>query len=128
MLLCALFKVIGTKYVQQTVGDRSFKKFYCVLWLSHSEHVKKHNLPKKLNVLHSPAKLELLTLLDAGGRGGADPPLALSDFVRDAPTNSKFLDFYQLHPYFHLIKSFFTFFCDFYKNITIKKNLKVICV
>ena len=40
--------------------------------------------------------------------------------LRDAPTNSKFLDFSQLHPYFHLVKSFFTFFCNFYKKITIK--------
>ena len=31
--------------------------------------------------------------------------------VVDAPTNSKFLGFSQLHPYFHLVKSFFTFFC-----------------
>ena len=30
--------------------------------------------------------------------------------VVDAPINSKFLEFSQLHPYFHLVKSFFTFF------------------
>ena len=42
----------------------------------------------------------LLTLLDAGHY---QLPL-------DAPINSKFLDFSQLHPYFHLVKSFFTSF------------------
>ena len=45
----------------------------------------------------------------------------------DAPTNSKFLDFSQLHLYFHLVKSFFTFFCIFYKKNTVKfffSNLK----
>ena len=40
--------------------------------------------------------------------------------VVDAPTNSKFLDFSQLHLYFHLVKSFFTFFCNFYKKITVE--------
>ena len=40
--------------------------------------------------------------------------------VGDAPTNSKFLDFSNKHPYFHLVKSFFTFFCNFYKKITVK--------
>ena len=46
---------------------RSFKKFYWVergaLWLSHSEDAKKNNLPKKLNVLLFPAKLELLNYI-----------------------------------------------------------------
>ena len=40
--------------------------------------------------------------------------------VVDAPTNSKFLDFSLLHLYFYLVKSFFTFFCNFYKKITVK--------
>ena len=39
--------------------------------------------------------------------------------VMDAPNNSKFLDFSQLHPYFHPVFSFFTFFCNFYKKITV---------
>ena len=62
-----------------------------------------------------------LTLLDPGG-GLARPPLGVISChsVEDAPTNSKFLDFSQLHPYFHLVKSFFTFFCNFYKKITVK--------
>ena len=40
------------------------------------------------------------------------PPLGVISChsVVDAPTNSKFLDFSQLHLYFHLVKSFFTFF------------------
>ena len=52
-----------------------------------------------------------LTLLDAGG-GLARPPLGVISrhSVGDAPTNSKFLDFSQFDPYFHLVKSFFTFF------------------
>ena len=36
--------------------------------------------------------------------------------VGDAPTNPKFLDFYQFEPYFHLVESFFIFFCNFYKK------------
>ena len=36
--------------------------------------------------------------------------------VVDAPTNPKFLDFSQFDPYFHLVKSFFIFFCNFYKK------------
>ena len=57
------------------------------------------------------------------GEGGPHgPPLGVISChsVVDAPTNSKFLDFSQLHLYFHLVKSFFTFFCNFYKKITIK--------
>ena len=60
-------------------------------------------------------------------RGGShEPPLGVFSHhsVGDAPTNPKFLDFYQFDPYFHLVKSFFTFFCNFYKNITVKKNFR----
>ena len=61
--------------------------------------------------------------------GFARTPLGVirSHSVVDAPTNSKFLDFSQLHLYFHLVKSFFTFFCIFYKKNTVKfffSNLK----
>ena len=38
----------------------------------------------------------------------------------DAPTNPKFLDFSQFDPYFHLVKSFFIFFCNFYKKNAVK--------
>ena len=50
------------------------------------------------------------------------PPLGVISChsVGDAPTNSKFLDFSNKHPYFHLVKSFFTFFCNFYEKITVK--------
>ena len=55
-----------------------------------------------------------------GGPHG--PPLGVISChsLEDAPNNSKFLDFSQLHLYFHLVKSFFTFFCNFYKKITVK--------
>ena len=67
-------------------------------------------------------KLNFLTLLDAGGRGLSRPPLDVISrhFVGDAPTNSKFLDFSNKHPYFHLVKSFFIFFCNFHQKITVK--------
>ena len=57
-----------------------------------------------------------------GGESPQGPPLDVISChsVRDAPTNSKFIEFSQLHLYFHLVKSFFTFFCNFYKKITIK--------
>ena len=32
------------------------------------------------------------------------PGIISSHLVEDAPTNSKFLDFSQLYPYFHLVK------------------------
>ncbi len=56
------------------------------------------------------------------GGGLARPSLGVISrhSVGDAPTNSKFLDFSQFDPYFHLVKSFFTFFCNFYKKITVK--------
>ena len=62
-----------------------------------------------------------LTLLDAGG-GSHEPPLGVISHhsVGDAPTNPKFLDFSQFDPYFHLVKSFFTFFCFFCRKITVK--------
>ena len=51
-----------------------------------------------------------------GERGGLHG-LPLRIIIRhSAPTNSKFLDFSQLHSYLHLEKSFFTFFCTFYKK------------
>ena len=40
--------------------------------------------------------------------------------LEDAPTNFKFLDFSQFDPYFHLVKSVFTFFCTFYRKISVK--------
>ena len=40
--------------------------------------------------------------------------------VGDAPTNSKFLDFSNKHPYFHLVKSFFTFFFTSKKKMASK--------
>ena len=69
--------------------------------------------------------ISLLTLYHVGG-GPHGPPLGVISChsVGDAPTNSKFLDFSQLHPYFHLVKSFFTFFCNFYKKITVKKKFR----
>ena len=36
-----------------------------------------------------------------------NPPPGLSAAILYAPTNSKFLDFSQFNPYFHLVKSFF---------------------
>ena len=59
----------------------------------------------------------ILTLYHVGG-GPHGPPLGVISchFVGDAPTNPKFLDFSQFDPYFHLVKSFFTFFCNFYKK------------
>ena len=57
-----------------------------------------------------------------GGGGLARPPLGVISChsVEDAPTNSKFLDFSQFDPYFHLVKSVFTFFCNFYPKISVK--------
>ena len=47
-----------------------------------------------------------LNPITPGGGGLARPPLGVISChsVVDAPTNSKFLDFSQLHPFFHLIK------------------------
>ena len=44
----------------------------------------------------------------------------MSNYVGDAPTNPKFLDFSQFDPYFHLVKSFFILFCNFYKKNAVK--------
>ena len=55
------------------------------------------------------------TLLDVGG-SGQTPPWRYQPPLGDAPTNSKFVDFSQFDPYFHLVKSFFIF----YKKITVK--------
>ena len=60
----------------------------------------------------------------------ARPPLGVISChsVGDAPTNSKFLDFSNKHPYFHLVKSFFTFSFYFlqknylHKQISAKKD------
>ena len=59
-----------------------------------------------------------------GGPHGPTLGVISCHSVGDAPTNSKFLDFSQIHPYFHLVKSFFTFFCNFYKKITVKKFVR----
>ena len=48
----------------------------------------------------------------------ARPCPFIQKIILDAPTNSKFLDFSQLHPYFHLVKSFFIFFCNFHNKQT----------
>ena len=55
-----------------------------------------------------------------GGSGKTPLGVISCHSVGDAPTNSKFLDFSNKHSYFHLVKSFFTFFCNFYKKITVK--------
>ena len=47
------------------------------LWLSHSEDAKKHHLPKKLNVLHFPEKLELLSYINCKNKD----ELKNSDFI-----------------------------------------------
>jgi len=62
-----------------------------------------------------------LTLFHAGG-GLAGPLLGVISChsVVDAPTNPKFLDFSQFDPYFHLVKSFFIFFENFYKKNAVK--------
>ena len=61
--------------------------------------------------------LAVSTLLNPGGGSGQTPLGIISRHsLGDAPTNSKFLDFSQFNPYF----SFFTFFCNFYKKITVK--------
>ena len=56
------------------------------------------------------------------GGGPHGPPLGVISChsVGDAPTNPKFLDFSQFDPYFHLVKSFFTFFCNFYEKNAVK--------
>ena len=56
----------------------------------------------------------------------ARPCPFIQKIILDAPTNSKFLDFSQLHPYFHLVKSFFTFF--FVISITNKHIVLQFCV
>ena len=63
---------------------------------------------------------ETLTLYHMGGFARTPLGVIRSHSVVDAPTNSKFLDFSQLHLYFHLVKSFVTFFCIFYKKNTVK--------
>ena len=62
-----------------------------------------------------------LTLYHMGGGSARTPPWRYQRHsVVDAPTNSRFLDFSQLHLNFHLVKSFFApFFCNFYKKITV---------
>ena len=57
-----------------------------------------------------------------GGGGLHGPPLSIISChsVGDAPTSFKFLDFSLLHLYFHLVMSFFTCFCNFYKKIIVK--------
>ena len=50
------------------------------------------------------------TTLDWGIEVGPIPPLGgviSNHSVGDAPTNPKFLNFYQFNPYFHLVKFFF---------------------
>ena len=56
------------------------------------------------------------------GGGPHGPPLGVISChsVGDAPTNSIFLDFSNKHPYFHMVKSFFIFFCNFHQKITVK--------
>ena len=60
--------------------------------------------------------------MDGGGGGLHGPPLSIISChsVGDAPTSFKFLDFSLLHLYFHLVMSFFTCFCNFYKKIIVK--------
>ena len=60
--------------------------------------------------------------IPCGGEVPHRPPLGVISchFVGDAPTNPKFLDFSQFDPYFHLVKSFFTFFCNFYEKNAVK--------
>ena len=71
--------------------------------------------------INRPFNRDRLTLYHAGG-GLARPPLGVISChsVVDAPTNPKFLDFSNKHPYFHLVKSFFIFFCNFYKKNAVK--------
>ena len=63
----------------------------------------------------------VLTIYTARG-GSHEPPLGVISHPSegDAPTNPKFLDFSQFDPYFHLVKSFFIFFCNFYKKNGVK--------
>ena len=70
---------------------------------------------------YKPWLVYSLTLFHAGG-GLARPPLGVISChsLVDAPTNPKFLDFSQFDPYFHLVKSFFIFFCNFYKKTAVK--------
>ena len=68
--------------------------------------------------------LRKLTLFHPGGFARTPLGIISRHSVGDAPTNSKFLDFSQLHPYFHLVNSFFIFFCNFYKKITVKKKFR----
>ena len=79
------------------------------------------NYVKSLSGYGSVVQFWSLTLLDVGG-GPHGPTLGVISChsVGDAPTNSKFLDFSQWNPYFHLVKQFFTFFIHFYKKITVK--------
>ena len=69
--------------------------------------------------------LKTLTLYHPGG-GSHEPPLGVISHhsVGDAPTNPKFLDFSQFDPYFHLVKSFFIFFGNFYQKNAVKKNFR----
>ena len=66
--------------------------------------------------------LKSLNPIPCGGGGSHEPPLGVFSHhsVGDAPTNPKFLDFYQFDPYFHLVKSFFILFCNFHKKNGVK--------
>ena len=68
-----------------------------------------------------PLSISDLTLYHVGV-GPHGPPLGVISChsVVDAPTNPKFLDFSQFDPYFHLVKSFFIFFCNFYEKNAVK--------
>ena len=63
------------------------------------------------NSIFSPRKSMMSLTLSHPGGGSHEPPLGVISHhsVGDAPTNPKFLDFYQFDPYFHLVKSFFIF-------------------
>ena len=67
---------------------------------------------RAFNELCSRSRLYTLGLLLFFNPIMVRPPLGVISHhsVGDAPTNSKFLDFSQFDPYFHLVKSFFTFF------------------
>ena len=76
------------------------------------------NYVKSLSGYGSVVQFWSLTLLDVGARGPHGPTLGVISC--HSVGDSKFLDFSHLHPYFYLVKSFFTFFCNFHKKITIK--------
>ena len=66
------------------------------------------------------SRLGFLTLYHVCVCGGGGLDVISCQSVVDAPTNSKFLDFSQFDPYFHLVKSFFNSFCNFLKKHTVK--------